>query len=85
MTISKGSTIVCSLLSVHRDPSLWDDPDSFDPKRFLDNDGKFCKVEGFIAFSQGKYVIVCLSRLSIHHFAHLCLKLNLELRKEKDV
>ncbi|KAF3852545.1 hypothetical protein F7725_005900, partial [Dissostichus mawsoni] len=56
---SKGTVIVPNLWSVHRDPALWDDPDSFNPGRFLDDEGKLLRKECFIPFgigmSQGVY------------------------------
>ena len=57
MTIPKNAVIFPSLMSVHRDPSLWDEPDVFRPERFLNND-KFVKKEGFSAFSMGKFAYV---------------------------
>ncbi|XP_052089355.1 cytochrome P450 2B4-like [Mytilus californianus] len=52
MTIPKNAVIFPSLMSVHRDPTLWEEPDVFRPERFLQND-KFVKKEGFSAFSMG--------------------------------
>lgn len=39
------------------DPNLWDDPDNFDPSRFLKN-GKVTRPDYFIPFSVGK--LFCL-------------------------
>ncbi|XP_031132778.1 cytochrome P450 2U1 [Sander lucioperca] len=55
-TIPKGTVIVPNLWSVHRDPTLWDDPDSFNPGRFLDNEGKLLRIECFIPFGIGPRV-----------------------------
>ncbi|CAG2250339.1 CYP2U1 [Mytilus edulis] len=59
MTIPKNAIIFPSLMSVHRDPSLWEEPDVFRPERFLQND-KFVKREGFSAFSMGPRI--CLGK-----------------------
>ncbi|KAK5865599.1 hypothetical protein PBY51_019858 [Eleginops maclovinus] len=55
-TIPKGTVIVPNLWSVHRDPTLWDDPDSFNPSRFLDDEGKLLRKECFIPFGIGRRV-----------------------------
>ncbi|XP_059197505.1 cytochrome P450 2U1 [Centropristis striata] len=55
-TIPKGTVIVPNLWSVHRDPTQWDDPDSFNPARFLDNEGNVLRKECFIPFGIGRRV-----------------------------
>uniref|UniRef100_A0A8D3A207 Cytochrome P450 2U1 n=2 Tax=Scophthalmus maximus TaxID=52904 RepID=A0A8D3A207_SCOMX len=55
-TIPKGTVILANLWSVHRDPTLWDDPDSFNPARFLDDDGTLRRKECFIPFGIGRRV-----------------------------
>ena len=42
------------LYATHRDPNIWQEPDRFNPERFLDGDGKFVKNEHLIPFSMGK-------------------------------
>lgn len=42
-----------NLWSVHGDPTVWDDPDSFNPTRFLDSEGKLLRKECFIPFGIG--------------------------------
>ncbi|KAI3352385.1 hypothetical protein L3Q82_005351 [Scortum barcoo] len=49
-TIPKGTVVVPNLWSVHRDPTVWDDPDTFNPTRFLDKEGKLLRKECFIPF-----------------------------------
>lgn len=34
--IPKGTQIVINAWAIGRDPSIWEDPDSFNPERFLD-------------------------------------------------
>ncbi|KAE8300262.1 Cytochrome P450 2U1 [Larimichthys crocea] len=55
-TIPKGTVVVPNLWSVHRDPTVWDDPDTFNPARFLDDDGKLLRKECFIPFGIGRRV-----------------------------
>uniref|UniRef100_H3DKZ2 Cytochrome P450 2U1 n=2 Tax=Tetraodon nigroviridis TaxID=99883 RepID=H3DKZ2_TETNG len=55
-TIPKGTVVLPNLWSVHRDPNEWDDPDSFDPTRFLDEAGKLLRKECFIPFGIGRRV-----------------------------
>lgn len=41
--------------SSHLDPSVWDDPRSFMPDRFLDENGKLClQKDQSVPFSAGK-------------------------------
>ncbi|XP_025015985.1 cytochrome P450 2J6-like [Tetranychus urticae] len=55
--IPKDAFVVMNFWSVHRDPNLWDDPDSFKPERFLNEDGsKVVKSFNFFPFSAGKRV-----------------------------
>eukprot|EP00061_Rhincodon_typus_P017053 g45581.t1 len=49
-TIPKGSMVVANLWSVHRDPSMWEHPDEFNPSRFLSPDGNIVKNEAFMPF-----------------------------------
>ncbi|XP_026201244.1 cytochrome P450 2J6-like [Anabas testudineus] len=55
-TIPKGTMIMATLNSVLHDESMWETPHSFNPKHFLDQDGKFRKREAFLPFSAGKRV-----------------------------
>ncbi|KAM7419370.1 hypothetical protein PAMA_016480 [Pampus argenteus] len=55
-TIPKGTIIVPNLWSVHRDATMWDNPDSFNPARFLDDEGKLLRKECFIPFGIGRRV-----------------------------
>ncbi|XP_070774746.1 cytochrome P450 2U1 [Enoplosus armatus] len=55
-TIPKGTVVLPNLWSVHRDPTVWDDPDSFNPARFLDDEGKLLRKECFIPFGIGRRV-----------------------------
>uniref|UniRef100_UPI0037E864C2 cytochrome P450 2U1 n=1 Tax=Semicossyphus pulcher TaxID=241346 RepID=UPI0037E864C2 len=55
-TIPKGTVVIPNLWSVHRDPTVWDDPDTFNPARFLDDDGNLLRKEFFIPFGIGRRV-----------------------------
>ena len=54
--IPKETTVLINLWSLHHDPTIWDDPHSFIPERFLDNDGKFVppKQDRFLPFAAGR-------------------------------
>ena len=57
-TIPKGTVVFINLWSVHRDPETWQDPDVFNPKRFLDSNGQLIDpkyFEGFLPFSGGRH------------------------------
>ncbi|XP_033830175.1 cytochrome P450 2U1 [Periophthalmus magnuspinnatus] len=55
-TIPKGTVIIPNLWSVHRDPTVWDEPDLFNPTRFLDQEGKLLRKQYFIPFGIGPRV-----------------------------
>ncbi|XP_066287065.1 cytochrome P450 2U1-like [Branchiostoma lanceolatum] len=52
--IPKGTMVLVNLWSVLRDPSLWKEPDQFNPERFLDNQGQYMKKDALIPFSIGR-------------------------------
>ncbi|EEC15956.1 cytochrome P450, putative, partial [Ixodes scapularis] len=54
--IPKGTMVISNIMAVHRDPTLWERPDDFDPTRFLSADGS-CpakRPEEIMTFSVGK-------------------------------
>ena len=53
-TITKGSYLIPNLWAVHHDPMLWDDPEEFQPTRFLNKDGDVEQPKEFIPFSIGR-------------------------------
>lgn len=53
-TIPAGSHVVPLINGVHMDPTLWDNPEKFNPDRFLDSEGKVHKPEYFIPFGVGR-------------------------------
>lgn len=55
--IPKGTTVMINHYALHRDPNFWKDPETFDPARFLDSDGKLsAKPESWLPFSAGRRV-----------------------------
>ena len=53
-TIPKGATVMGSLYHAMHDPMLFQNPDIFDPTRFIDENGKFVNDEKVIPFGLGK-------------------------------
>jgi cytochrome P450 len=59
--IPKGTTLLLNLWAMHYDENEWENPNVFDPSRFLDADGKFVHVAGeksFLPFGAGRRVCV---------------------------
>lgn len=53
--IPKGAWVIPNLWSVHMNPEIWGDPESFRPERFISLDGKsVIKHEALIPFQYGK-------------------------------
>ncbi|KAL3247405.1 hypothetical protein MRX96_057069 [Rhipicephalus microplus] len=54
--IPKGTVITANFWAAHYDPKFWNDPEKFDPTRFLNEDGTLMarKPEFLIPFSYGK-------------------------------
>lgn len=85
--IPKGTDILCSLMSIHRDPEMWDEPDVFRPERFLGPDGQFVRHEAFSAFSMGPRI--CLGKQLaeaevILFFMSILQRFDLKKADEKD-
>ncbi|XP_035684256.1 cytochrome P450 2U1-like [Branchiostoma floridae] len=55
--IPAGTQVLPNLWSAHMDPEYWSDPEKFDPRRFLDSDGKVAtRPESYMPFSTGRRV-----------------------------
>lgn len=51
--IPKGTQVLPNLYRIHMDPKLWDEPDKFNPSRFIVNE-RAHKPDYFIPFSVGR-------------------------------
>ena len=52
--IPRGAAIFSMLHHIMRDPDHWTDPDTFNPDRFLDAEGKVIKEDRFVPFGIGE-------------------------------
>ncbi|KAM4695596.1 cytochrome P450 2G1-like [Rhinophrynus dorsalis] len=75
-TIPKDTDIFTLLCSVHCDPSQFTTPYKFNPTHFLNEEGKFKKNEGMMAFSAGKRVCLgeALARMEVFLFLIILLQ-----------
>nr|AIA58518.1 cytochrome P450 1B1 [Oryzias javanicus] len=79
-TIPKNTVIFVNQWSINHDPSMWSHPDTFDPERFLDAEGKLNKdlISNVLILSLGKRRCIGeeLSKLQLFLFvaliAHQC-------------
>ncbi|KAK2152707.1 hypothetical protein LSH36_321g07104 [Paralvinella palmiformis] len=49
--IPKGTMILANMYGLHADPDLWSEPETFNPDRFLSDDGKIVNKEQLMPFS----------------------------------
>lgn len=54
--VGKGTVVFSNLMTAHRDRQLWENPDKFDPSRFLnaDDKAKTTRPDGLLSFSVGR-------------------------------
>ncbi|XP_027286213.1 cytochrome P450 2F2-like [Cricetulus griseus] len=52
--LHKGTFVIPLLVSAHRDPTQFKDPDQFNPTNFLDAQGQFQNNDAFMPFAPGK-------------------------------
>ncbi|XP_043847383.1 cytochrome P450 2F2-like [Dromiciops gliroides] len=66
----KGTAILPLLISAHRDPTQFKDPENFNPNNFLDDKGAFQNNEAFMPFALGKRICLGagLARMEIFLF-----------------
>ncbi|KAJ9576497.1 hypothetical protein L9F63_025607 [Diploptera punctata] len=53
-TIPKGTTVLVSMWSLHRDVQHWGDPEVFRPERFISGNGNIKQDDWFMPFGIGK-------------------------------
>nr|AZR39406.1 cytochrome P450 [Agasicles hygrophila] len=51
--IPKGSMLLPLIWHLHNNPEVWEDPNKFNPKRFIDKEGKVVKSEYIMPFQAG--------------------------------
>ncbi|KAL4714130.1 hypothetical protein ACJJTC_008484 [Scirpophaga incertulas] len=68
--IPAGSQVVPLINCVHMDPNLWDDPKTFNPSRFIDENGKIRRPEYFMPFGVGRRMCLgdVLARMEMFMF-----------------
>ncbi|XP_071979908.1 cytochrome P450 2C16-like [Engystomops pustulosus] len=66
--LPKGTDVLTLLTTVLRDPSQFEKPEEFDINHFLDENGKFKKINGFMPFSAGKRACVAESIVRLQLF-----------------
>ena len=49
----QGTFIAINIYSLHRDESVWEDPFTFKPERFLDDQGKLVNFEKTLVYGYG--------------------------------
>ena len=55
-TLPKGCTILFNLDSILQDPEIFENPEQFNPERFLDVSGRVVRPKGFVPFGTGRRV-----------------------------
>lgn len=62
--------VVPLLHAVHMDPTLWKEPEKFNPSRFINSEGKVSKPEYFLPFGVGRRICLgeTLARMELFLF-----------------
>ncbi|CAH0701907.1 unnamed protein product [Spodoptera exigua] len=68
--IPAGSQVIPLINCVHMDPNLWDEPNKFNPSRFIDETGKIRRPEFFMPFGVGRRMCLgdVLARMEMFMF-----------------
>ena len=67
--VPKDTVVMANLMAVHLDPSIWENPNSFNPRRHIDSDGQLITNSGnFLPFSAGRRVCAgeALAKVKLH-------------------
>lgn len=56
--IPKGTMIIPLLWAIHMNPEVWENPEDFNPWRFIDDEGKIIKSDYFMPFQAGRYYLL---------------------------
>ena len=67
--VPKDTVVMANLMAVHLDPSIWENPNSFNPRRHIDSDGQLITNSGnFLPFSAGRRVCAgeALAKVKFH-------------------
>ena len=84
-SVPKGTGVVASIFCLHRQPDVYENPETFNPERFLNKDNTLRSFENFIPFGVGKLMdifpsisITCSKFTYRHtHFQNIsCFRLN---------
>lgn len=84
--IPAGSQVVPLINCVHMDPNLWEEPNKFNPSRFIDVDGKVRRPEYFMPFGVGRRMCLgdVLARMEMFMF-FACIMHQFDMLPEPDV
>jgi len=63
--IPKNAQVIPNLYAVHMDPELWDEPERFNPSRFINKAGAVEKPDYFMPFGVGRRM--CLGDVLARH------------------
>nr|WET52710.1 cytochrome P450 [Phaedon brassicae] len=68
--LPQNAQVVPLLHAVHMDPTLWTDPEKFNPSRFVNSEGKVTKPEYFLPFGVGRRMCLgeVLARMELFMF-----------------
>ncbi|XP_053202613.1 cytochrome P450 2J2-like [Panonychus citri] len=71
-SIPKDTIVIFNFWSVHMNPNLWDNPEEFNPSRFLSEDGsKAVKPQYLVPFSGGKRICPGESLANVEIFLYI--------------